>query len=164
MSIQALPVGPRQERTFRVDLSKHEYTNAKVNIDFGAYSIPVYTLEMIALEKLRAICQQMPAYGFRGKRTQRARDFYDIHLIVSERGINLGGEENRSLMHHIFEAKRVPLELLWQIADHREFHRGDWPSVLDAVGGVAESYDFYFDFVLDQVEKLKPFWVKDAPL
>jgi len=58
-------------------------TAAKVNIEFGEYSIPVYTLEMIAIEKLRATCQQMPEYGIRGAATQRARDFYDIHLIVT---------------------------------------------------------------------------------
>ena len=38
---------------------------------------------MIAIEKLRATCQQMPEYGIRGAATQRARDFYDIHLIVT---------------------------------------------------------------------------------
>lgn len=164
MRIDALPVGPRQERSFSIDLSKYEYTDAKATLGLGEYSIPVYTLEMIALEKLRALCQQMPAYGIKGQRTRRARDFYDIHLIASEGGINLTAEKNRQLLYLIFEAKQVPLELLAQIGDYREFHRENWSSVIDAVGGGTEGYDFYFDFVLGLVEDLKPFWMKDAPL
>jgi Nucleotidyl transferase AbiEii toxin, Type IV TA system len=164
MRIDALPVGPRQERNFSVDFSKYEYTGAKVNIELGEYVIPVYTLEMIAAEKLRAICQQMPDYTIEGPRTRRARDFYDIHLIVSERGIDLGSEVNRVLIRRVFDAKQVPLSLLGNVANFREFHRGDWPAVLDAVGGEARSYDFYFDFVLAEVEKLKPLWVEDTPL
>ena len=42
----------------KVTLSKSEYTGGKTTVDFGEYSIPVYTLEMMAIEKLRAICQQ----------------------------------------------------------------------------------------------------------
>ena len=164
MRIDALPVGPKQQRNFSIDFSKYEYTGAKINIALGEYTIPVYTLEMIAIEKLRAICQQMPEYGIEGPRAQRARDFYDIHLIISERGINLGSEANLVLTRNVFEAKLVPLALLRKIADFREFHRGDWPAVLDAVGGEAQSYDFYFDFVLSEVQKLESLWVKDPPL
>ena len=68
-------MGPRQERKFSVDVSKHEYTASTIQLDFGDYTIPVYTLEMIVGEKLRAICQQMSAYAIKGPATQRARDF-----------------------------------------------------------------------------------------
>lgn len=163
LGVNALTVGPRQERSFSVDLSKSEYIEAKAIVDFGEYPIPVYTLDMIAVEKLRAICQQMPEYEIKGVRTQRARDFYDIHLIVTKRNTDLDSAANHDLIRNIFAAKRVPLELLGRIADYREFHRGDWPAVLDAVGGIANSYDFHFDFVLALVERLKPLWEKDAP-
>jgi predicted nucleotidyltransferase component of viral defense system len=163
MRMDALPVGPKQERTFSVDLSKNEYTASKITIDFGEYSIPVYTLEMIAAEKLRAICQQMPEYGIKGSGARRARDFYDIHLIVTERGIDLRTVENLALIRNIFEAKRVPLSFLKTISDWREFHRGDWPAVINAVGGTLQNYDFYFDFVLGLVEQLEPLWIEDAP-
>ena len=84
MRIDALVVGPRQERTFIVDLSKHEYTVGKVARELDYYPIYVYTVEMTVIEKLRALCQQMPEYGLRGRRAgARARDFYDIHVVVT---------------------------------------------------------------------------------
>ncbi len=159
----ALTVGPRQERKFSIDLSKGEYTGAKATVAFGEYAIPVYTLEMIAVEKLRAICQQMPEYEVKGTESHRARDFYDIHLILTQRNIDLDSAENQELIKQIFAAKRVPLDLLGKIVNHREFHRADWPAVLDAVSGVAESYDFYFDYVLAVVQRLQPLWVVDTP-
>lgn len=163
MRIDALPVGPKQERTFSVDLSKNEYTEPKINVPFDSYTIPVYTLDMIAAEKLRAICQQMPEYGLKGVPTPRARDFYDIHLILTTRGISLTTPENLSLMTHVFQAKQVPLQFLEQIPRFREFHRTDWPSVVDAVGGKPESFDFYFDFVCGLVKDLHSLWVEDPP-
>ena len=138
-------------------------TASKIQLDFGDYTIPVYTLEMIAGEKLRAICQQMPAYAIQGPATQRARDFYDIHLIVTERGIDMATPENRTLVKNIFLAKKVPLSFIGNIQEYREFHRGDWPAVINAVGGNLESYDFYFDFVLELIERLKPLWGEDPP-
>jgi hypothetical protein len=50
----------------------------------------------------------------------------------------------------------VPLSLLAKVGDFREFHRPDWPSVQESVaGGKVESFDFYFDFVLGEIERLK---------
>jgi len=74
-------IGPGQDRTFRVDLSKFEYTATKVTFDFDDYPIYVYSPEMIVIEKLRAICQQFPDYTHRGRASARARDFYDIHQL-----------------------------------------------------------------------------------
>jgi hypothetical protein len=62
LSSNALVTGLRQERTFKVDLSKHEFTDGKMQYELDDYIIYVYTPEMIAVEKLRAICQQMPEY------------------------------------------------------------------------------------------------------
>ena len=72
---------------------------------------------MIALEKLRAICQQMPEYILQRRPSARARDFYDIHLVVSLTGMNLSSQENLELVRHIFAAKDVPLRLLGKIKD-----------------------------------------------
>jgi hypothetical protein len=50
----------------------------------------------------------------------------------------------------------VPLSLLAKVSDFREFHRPDWPSVTNSVVGKnMESFDYYFDFVLGEIEKLK---------
>jgi len=163
MSREAIPIGPRLERKFSVEVSKHEYTAAKIDLDFEDYTLPVYTLEMIAGEKLRAICQQMPEYAIKGPGTQRARDFYDIHLIVTERDIDLSTPGNQALLRHIFVAKNVPLHFLGKIPQYREFHRGDWPAVINAVSGNLEGYDFYFDFVLALVARLEPLWIEDPP-
>jgi predicted nucleotidyltransferase component of viral defense system len=58
----AFVVGPNQMRRFTVDLSKYEYCAGKIEKELDDYTIYVYTPEMIVVEKLRAICQRMPAY------------------------------------------------------------------------------------------------------
>jgi predicted nucleotidyltransferase component of viral defense system len=81
---QSLVIGSEQRRVFTVDLSKYEYTAPKIATDFEHYQIYVYTPEMIAAEKLRALCQQMPEYApRRHPGAPRARDFYDIHLLAT---------------------------------------------------------------------------------
>ena len=87
-----------------------------------------------------------------GRASARARDFFDIYETVTRRTIDLTSSENIERLHHIFEAKEVPLSLLAKVGDFREFHRPDWYSV-DA--GQVESFDFYFEFVLAQIEGLK---------
>lgn len=160
LSISALVTGTGQERKFTIDLSKCEYTEGKVEREFEHFSIFVYTPEMIVVEKLRAICQQMEAYAHRGRPSARARDFYDIYIVLSARGIDLASRENAELIRHIFAAKQVPLSLLPNITNEREFHRSDWPAVVASTTGALEPFDFYFGFVLDQVERLKPLWVE----
>ncbi len=149
----ALVVGPAQQRKFSVDLSKYEYCEGKVERELDSFTIYVYTPEMIVAEKLRAICQQMPAYSLRTRPTPRARDFYDIWCVMAATGVDLS--RNIDLIRHIFAAKEVPLSLLAEIAGHREFHRPDWPAVAASVSGHVEEFDFYFDFVVAQAGALK---------
>jgi Nucleotidyl transferase AbiEii toxin, Type IV TA system len=156
----ALAVGSGQERVFTVDFSKHEFTEGKVEVELDDYVIYVYTLEMVVTEKLRAICQQMPEYVLRARRRPRARDFYDIHLALSETGIDLTTKENGDLLKNMFDAKQVPLNLLGKLSDQREFHRSDWPAVIASVAERLEEYDHYFDYVLDRVEALESLWVE----
>jgi len=156
LSIEAMETGPNKRRVFTVDLSKHEYTQGREEHDLDDYTIYVYTPEMIVIEKLRAICQQMPEYPHMGRASARARDFFDIYETVTRRAIDLTTSENIERLHHIFEAKEVPLSLLTKVGNFREFHRPDWPSVEESVaGGKVESFDFYFDFVLGEIERLK---------
>ncbi|MGA8409982.1 MAG: nucleotidyl transferase AbiEii/AbiGii toxin family protein [Candidatus Acidiferrales bacterium] len=157
---EALVIGPGNQRVFVIQISKFEFCQGKVETDLQDYSIFVYTPEMIAIEKLRAICQQMAEYPLRRYSTPRARDFYDIHSTVTARGVNLGTSESADLVRNIFAAKDVDLGLLPKIKEYREFHRQDWPAVELTVSGDLKPFDFYFDFVVAQTELLKALWEK----
>jgi predicted nucleotidyltransferase component of viral defense system len=141
-------VGPQQMRKYTIDISHHEFCEGKVKREVDDYTIYVYSLEMIASEKLRAICQQMPAYAVLRTKRPRARDFYDIQQIIAEHGIDLRTNENRSTLASIFEAKQVPLALLGEISKYRDFHAQDWPSVEASISGAHDTFDSYFDFVV----------------
>lgn len=160
LRIKAMPTGPGQKRVFKVDLSKYEYIAGREEHELDHHSIYVYTPEMIVLEKLRAICQQMDEYTNKGQAAARARDFFDIYETITKRSIDLTTSGNLELLHLIFDAKKVPLALLAQVEDTREFHRPDWLDVEASVpGGQVKDFDFYFDFVLAQIERLKTFGV-----
>jgi hypothetical protein len=162
MAYQAEVVAPGNGRIVRVEISKHEYCESKAETSLEGYTIYVYTTPMIAIEKLRAICQQMPEYTLvppNAKRA-RARDFYDIHAIFSATGLDWSTPDNLALVEHIFTAKDVPLALIQRIPNYRDFHRSDWAAVVDSVEETLESYDFYFDAVVQAAERLHPLWDK----
>jgi len=157
----SLVIGPGQQRVFTIDLSKYEYVTGKLEMELDDYTIYVYSPAMIAIEKLRAICQQMPEYALQRRPSARARDFYDIYLVISLTGLNLNSPENLDLLRNIFAAKEVPLSLLGKIKDQREFHRPDWDSVKASSNddNLAE-FNAYFDFVVKQVDSMKALWEK----
>ena len=158
MATEQLGQGPK----FSIDISKHEYTAGKREFELDGFSIFVYTLEMIVCEKLRAICQQMPEYGPVVKRgragSPRARDFIDIHTLMTARQIDLTTKENRELLAQVFAAKRVRLSLLGEIGKYREFHRTNYNAVAATVkaGVILREFDFYVDFVLNLIKQLEP--------
>jgi len=157
---EAFLIGPNQQRVFKVDFSKYEYTAGKLRREIDNYTIYVYTPEMIAIEKLRAVCQQMEEYAPTGKtRCPRARDFFDIFMILTKKGIQLDSTENLDLIRAIFAAKEVPLSLLGKLGQQREYHRLDWPNVRATVAQPLEEFDFYFDFVLHEIKALHSLWV-----
>jgi hypothetical protein len=161
---EAEVVGPGQVRRVEVQISKYEYCDGKKTADLDGFRLFVYTPAMIAIEKLRAICQQMDEYPKRAHATARARDFYDIHTAITQAGVDLASEENIVHLKAAFAAKEVPLPLLGRIDAYRERHRADWPAVENSVrGGVPHDYDFYFDFVLGEVRKLEALGVVDSP-
>lgn len=156
----ALVVGPEQRRKFSVDMSKYEYCKGKVERELDSYTIYVDSPEMIVVEKLRAICQQMPEYSQRAHPAPRARDFYDIWCVVDAIGLTVATPENIELAKHVFAAKEVPLGLLAGIEGQREFHRPDWPAVVASVTGDVRDFDYYFDFVIGRARELKALWVE----
>lgn len=156
----ALVIGPGQRRNFSVDISKFEYCEGKVERELDSYTIYVYSPKMIVIEKLRAICQQMPEYALRAQPSPRARDFFDIWRVVTVAGLALKTSENMELARHIFAAKEVPLSLLGKVAEQREVHRPDWPAVEAAIAETLKDFDFYFDFVVELIASLEPLWVE----
>ncbi len=159
MRRQALETGPRQQRTFKIEISAFEYCDDKIAVDVDDYTCYVYSINMIAAEKLRAICQQSPRYSRRAHPTPRARDFYDIYASVIDGGVDFASGTMHALTTKIFQTKDVDIALLGEIHSEREFHRPDWPSVSNAVRVRLRQFDYYFEFVLGEVEKLKPLWV-----
>ncbi len=160
----AVEIGPTHQRTFRVDFSKHEFCEPKRQNELRDYAIYVYTPEMLSLEKLRAICQQMDEYPIQRNRCPRARDFYDIFVVLREGRVDWATPECRNLARSIFAAKNVPLALIELIPHYRGFHEQDWPSVENSVREKLEPFDFYVRFVVEESKKLQPLWVVQAPL
>lgn len=155
---QATPSGPAHHRKFTIDISKYEYIKGAIDMTIDEYRCSVYTPAMIAVEKLRALCQQSRHYPQRKHPAPRPRDFYDIHAIVVQTSLDLAAPAQIETLKQMFAIKEVPLWLLGGLEEQREFHRQEWTAVIDAVRGTLREFDFYFDFVLEKVEALKPLW------
>ncbi len=158
---EALPVGHRNSTKFRIEISRFEYCPLVEKCDVGGYMVKVYSPVLIAIEKLRAICQQMKEYGkivSSSTMSPRARDFFDIYTIVKTCKVNLLSQTNRELLAAVFKAKRVPLTFLTNLRNYRDFHSEDFVAVKDTVRPSVElrDFDFYFDFVADICDKLHP--------
>jgi|WetSurMetagenome_2_1015567.scaffolds.fasta_scaffold20078_4 predicted nucleotidyltransferase component of viral defense system len=163
--LNSITLTEEQNKIFSIDISKFEFTAYKVEKEFDSYTIYVYSPDMLAIEKLRAICQQMPEYCeivSSKSQSARARDFYDIFLIIETFMINICNQDNKNLIKIIFDAKRVPIEFIERIKNYRDFHRSDFQSVIDTVkpGTHLESFDYYFDYVLDKIKCLEVLWIK----
>lgn len=150
----SIPLGKKGSTVFKIDISPYEYCEQSGFAEIEDYTVRVYTPEMLVFEKLRAICQQMPEYKDIVKRFSpkaRARDFYDASILIAQFEIEPSTDDNRLLIKHIFEAKKVPLDYIKRIKEFREFHREDFDaSVKTTVGGdeEIENYDYYFDNIL----------------
>lgn len=164
MRKHAIQIG--QGKKFLIDISRFECTHGKQEAELEGLSIYVYSPQMIVCEKLRAICQQLPEYGPIIRRNRagsaRARDFIDIHVLVSALAIDVASPTNQELLTEMFNVKRAPLWLLGKIEAQRDFHAADFPAVQATVkpGTELQDFNFYFDFVLGLVKKLEPLWNK----
>lgn len=156
-------VAPGDKKKFRIDISKAEWCGAKRSEEIDGYTIYVYTPEMIVIEKIRAICQQMPEYGrivHSTSQSPRARDFFDIYELLKKFPIDLTREESLEMVRSIFEAKRVPLEFIGAVESTREFHRQGFEALRDTVRPDADlrDFDFYFDRVVEICNQLESLW------
>lgn len=149
---------------FSLDISRFEYVEDKEPADLEGYTIYVYSPVMIVCEKLRAICQQMPDYGPIIKRARagsaRPRDFVDIFVLVEKLGVDVGSEKTQQILRSMFAVKKVPLQFLSKVAETYEFHAAGYPAVQATVdpGFDLKEFRFYFDYVLQLIERLKPVW------
>jgi hypothetical protein len=156
----ALPIG-REPKSIRIEISKFEFCGACESVTFDDFTIRVYSVALIVIEKLRAICQQMPAYPLRVHPAPRAKDFFDIYSSVESRNLDLATEHCGDLAKSVFAAKDVPLDLLLDIASQADFHRSDWASVMRTVTPPPENgFQFYFDYVTTLATRLHAVWVK----
>lgn len=144
-----------QSPKFTVDISAYEYIDETTKVEIDGVVMKVYTLDMILLEKLRALCQTMPKYkevvSTINPNKKRARDIYDIckiYDIVKEKIA-----DKKDILEEIFKAKQVPMELLNDMEELRERNRVDWDTVLADIPEYEkenmEEYDWYFNKVLE---------------
>jgi predicted nucleotidyltransferase component of viral defense system len=155
LRMRALDVDIGSRKTLSIDISRHEYCDDRHTKEIDGLEFFVYSPELLCAEKLRAICQQFDEYPLRGHPAPRARDFYDIHVIITLLAVKLATPEFRSLLREVFLAKSVPLSFLWRLREAREFHRSDWPVVEITASHLAGDYDWYFDFVIAAVDQLQ---------
>lgn len=156
----AIPVNGSHQASpkFKIDISRFENVDHRQIVDMEGVEVPVYTKEMIAIEKLRALCQQMEGYKGRANPKPRPRDFYDLHILIAQGGVDFSDDSRKADFEKTFEIKEVPLDLLKHVGTTREFHRTGWDDVVQSAAGPIESFDFYFEFVLELIEGLDFLW------
>lgn len=157
----AMPIQSNNSPKIEIDISKFEFVRNKQTFEIGGFTIYIYSPEMIVFEKLRAICQQLPGYtniipGYRAR--PRARDFYDIPMLVDQFHIQPATGENKQLIEAIFSAKRVPLQYIQEIKNNLNLHRGDWPNLLATLPATerdeVNNFDQYAGYIIDLFELL----------
>lgn len=154
----AISLNPDQSPKFIIEFSKHEHTGKKQEIRVDGHVVYVYTPEMIVFEKVRAICQQLPMYkaivpSFSPR--ARARDFYDIKLLIEKYDIDISSPENVDLLSCIFQAKGVPLSYIKEIQNFKSIHKDNWESVLATIGTKeVGDFDQYFDFLTNLLSRV----------
>ena len=147
-----------QSTKFSVDISSFEYIATAKKHDLDGTVLFVYTPEMIIIEKLRALCQSIPEYQqivASASTKGRARDFYDIWNLYNEFAIDITSEENKVLINEIFKAKRVPLEFLTLIPNYKDLQAQNWSSVEDTLGTESKGFEFYYNFTMQVIDKIK---------
>jgi hypothetical protein len=136
MRRRAVPVDddPQASRRFTIEISKFEFCGDQSEIIIADDVVcRVYSLDLVAAEKLRSLCQQMNEYQLRRHPAPRSRDFYDLHALVTEGGVDLGHPDFQALVRASFRQKEVPLALLGVLGRYIEFHEQDWQQVLNAI-------------------------------
>lgn len=155
----ALSIKDNHSTKYTVDISAYEYTSSSTIKEIDGIILSVYTPEMIIIEKIRAICQSMDEYKeivTTAGQKKRARDIYDICNLY-DKFPNVESKITKELVKNIFQAKQVPINFIDKIIDIKERYRDDWDSVKATIfnGDYLESYDFYFEKLLNIIQDIK---------
>lgn len=162
LSRNAVAVSENRSSKIEIDISKFEYVGDREQHYIDGLRIHVYTPIMILFEKVRALCQQTHEYDLIVKRDRilpkgRARDFYDIYTIMENvPGLNIFDEQNKDILKHVFDAKRVPLDFILLIKNYKAIHEDNFASVKNTLGANTEikDFEFYFEYAITNFEKL----------
>lgn len=156
---------PQGSRRFTIEISKYEFCEDYTDMPLTADVVcRVYSLDLVAAEKLRSLCQQMDEYGLRRHPTPRSRDFYDLYAVLTEGRVDLGHPDLHALVSASFQQKEVPVALLGSLGQYVEFHGQDWEQVLNAIpAGRPRDFSFYASFVIAEVRKLQTLWNTNLP-
>jgi Nucleotidyl transferase AbiEii toxin, Type IV TA system len=142
-----------------LDLSCNEWTKETAIVKLDDVDVLVYSLPLLAAEKLRALCQQMEDYPFANRPKARPRDFFDLHALVTDGGVNFKSPEFHGIVQNVFDAKKVDLILMAQIPNQVDFHFSGWEAVVGSIPPHASrDFNFYTRFLEQELEKLKPLW------
>lgn len=147
---QSIEFTHQHSKKFKVQISKYEFCANKEAKEIDGYTVFVYPPILLVFEKLRSICQQMKEYPYRASNaTARARDFFDIYVVLNHFEVDIRCSANLGLLRAVFKAKQVPLELLNLIDKYREFHQIGFSSLQDTIkpGVELKAFDFYFEYV-----------------
>jgi predicted nucleotidyltransferase component of viral defense system len=149
---QSIEFTSQHNKKFKIQISKYEFCGNKQAEEIEGFTIYVYPPVLLVVEKLRSICQQMVEYPYRvSTATARARDFFDIFVILNHFKVDMADPVNLTLLREVFNIKQVPLELLKLIDKYREFHQMGFSSLQDTIklGKKLRSFDFYFEYVVE---------------
>lgn len=159
-AIRMTPDG-KSSPTMEVEFSKFEYTESAEIKTVDGYAVRVYSPALVVCEKIRAICQQMPEYQSiikSQKARPRPRDFFDIYHVAENWKVDFTSPETQDILRHVFECKRVPLDLLTKVGDQdtHDFHEQAFIELSSVVekDKKLESFLFYFDYVKNLIKPL----------
>lgn len=160
----AVSIGKKGSTRFEIDISKFEICDQKTESEVRNLPIYVYTPEMVAFEKVRALCQQTDYYKrilttFKPK--PRAKDFYDIHLVMNHFRIDPRSENNVQLIRRIFDTKKATFSIA-ELEAKKEMHRSDFASLAPTLSPEAAqtllTFDEYFAYLIDTFGHLEALW------
>lgn len=166
---RAIKISSSGQRKVTIELSKHEYCQDKEEHEVNGFIVYVYTPTMIAIEKIRAICQQTEVYKEMQQKPNlkgRAKDFLDIYVLVKTCKLNLLDKENIRILSEVFKAKNVPLELLGDIEKYKGVHEPTWGIVQETIEPSfgLKDFSYYFEYVVSlSKELLDASGVKKSP-
>lgn len=148
--------------TITFDISEFEYcgSSQKLKIKDGV-EIIAYSRPLLAVEKIRALCQKHKDYKY-GKEHHlpRARDYFDIEKLYAKSLKKGEGDifikEAAKVLIPCFSKKEVDIEILDKIfeKDFLTVQENDWKSVTSTVKD-ADSFEYYVEILKQVIERIK---------